>query len=70
MGNGKPYVILLKAVKIGEKYFGLLLAIRQSSFTANVFYCAVYSCLLLCYFCLTQTTLSLVLQARVPLLSG
>ena len=29
MGNLKPYVILLKAVKIGEKNFGELLAICQ-----------------------------------------
>ena len=40
MGNLKPYAILLKAVKIGEKYFGKLLVIHQirQSFLLPMFF--------------------------------
>ena len=41
----RPYAILLKAVKIGEKNFGELLVIhqiRQKFFTTNILYRMVY----------------------------
>ena len=39
MGNLKPYAILLKAVKIGEKNLGELLVIRQ---ICQIFYCQCF----------------------------
>ena len=44
MGNVKPYAILLKAVKIGEKNFGELLVIRQvrKSFLPPTFFTVLY----------------------------
>ena len=37
MGNRKSYTIRLNAVKIGEKNFGKLLAIRQSFLLSTFF---------------------------------
>ena len=43
MGNVKPYEILLKTVKIGEKTWLIACNLPNSLkfFTANVFYCMV-----------------------------